>query len=319
MSKVQIRRSVAGYDAPSDEAFERMFERDKETLRDLGVPVVTVTAAAHGDDQGYRIDPDGYALAPMELTAAQLGVLALAAELWQDQTLRTEAGRALTKLRVVGAEPADTVLGVVPRLHPAGPALGPLLDATTARQAVSFTYRAASTGQTRDRTVEPWRLVASRGGWYVVGHDRERDAARVFRLSRIVGRVRAVGDPGAFEAPNDVDARAMVEAAEDGEPQVAVLAVAPGRASALRARVGAAAPVGDAEGPPPAVPPGWDTLTVPFRRASDFADEITGYSDAVVVLAPASLRASVLRRLRETVAAGERLSVRQLQRGNVDG
>src|SRR5665648_760313 len=95
MTKEQIRTSVAGYDREgSTEAFERMFERDKETLRELGVPVVTVHSAAHGDDAGYRVDLDAYSLPPMELSAAQLGVLGLAAEFWQDQTLRTDAARA---------------------------------------------------------------------------------------------------------------------------------------------------------------------------------------------------------------------------------
>jgi proteasome accessory factor B len=122
MSKEQIRSTVAGYDAAAtDEAFERMFERDKETLRRLGVPVVTVTGAAHGDDVGYRVDTDAYALPPLELSAAQLGVLALAAEFWAGQTLRTDASRALTKLRVVGSTPGETdaVAGLAPLVHPA--------------------------------------------------------------------------------------------------------------------------------------------------------------------------------------------------------
>ena len=71
MTKQQVRRTVAGYlDATSDEAFERMFERDKDTLRELGVPVRTVVSAGHGDDVGYRIDLEDYALAPFELTPA---------------------------------------------------------------------------------------------------------------------------------------------------------------------------------------------------------------------------------------------------------
>src|SRR5450759_3426306 len=85
MTKAQIRRSVAGYDAaPSVEAFERMFERDKDALRELGIPIETVTDAAHGDDVGYRVDLDAYALSPIELTPAQNGVLGLAARFWQD-------------------------------------------------------------------------------------------------------------------------------------------------------------------------------------------------------------------------------------------
>jgi proteasome accessory factor B len=308
MTKEHIRRSVAGYDAPSSEAFERMFERDKEILRDLGVPVVTVTSATHGDEQGYRIDPDTYALAPMDLSAAQLGVLGLAAQLWQDQTLRTEAGRALTKLRAVGAESSDAVFGLVPRLQPAGPALGPLLDAAAERRVVTFTYRAASTGQTRSRVVEPWRLLAARGGWYLVGHDRDRDAPRVFRLTRITGPVRFSGKPGAFAVPDAVDARAMVGAIEGTQSRTAVLAVAPARASALRARARYSEETGEtAPLPISGVPDGWDVIRVPYGRAGELADEIAAYTDSVVVLGPAELRSDVLRRLRDAVDASARV------------
>ncbi|WP_284294416.1 helix-turn-helix transcriptional regulator [Luteimicrobium album] len=103
MSKQQVRASVAGYgDAPSPDAFERMFERDKDTLRELGIPVLTVDAGGHSDDVGYRVDLDAYTLAPVDLTSAELGVLSLAAQFWQDKTLRTDTARALTKLRAAG-------------------------------------------------------------------------------------------------------------------------------------------------------------------------------------------------------------------------
>ena len=307
MTKEQIRTSVAGYDREgSTEAFERMFERDKETLRELGVPVTTVHGPAHGDDAGYRVDLDAYALPPMELSAAQLGVLALAAELWQDQSLSTDAARALTKLRAVGTEPTatDTVAGLAPRLHAAGPALAPLLDAAHARQAVEFTYRAASTGEVLRRTVQPWRLVGSRGGWYLVGFDVGRDASRVFRLSRIVSAVVPVGPPDAFAVPADVDAQAMIAARQEGSDRVAWLAVVPDRAGALRSR---AVDPPDAAGGPVA-PPGRDLLAVPFERTADLADEVVGYTGAVVALEPPELRDEVVRRLREAVAMADRLA-----------
>lgn len=315
MTKEQIRASVAGYDRDgSTEAFERMFERDKETLRDLGVPVITVHGPAHGDDLGYRVDLDAYALPPMELSAAQLAVLGLAADLWQNQSLRADAARALTKLRVVGdttgESGTDAVAGLAPRLHAAGPALGPLLDAAHARQAVTFTYRAASTGEVRRRTVHPWRIIASRGGWYLVGFDTDRDAPRVFRLSRIVDDVVAVGPPGAYTVPDDVDPRAML-AASHGVTRLAWLSVATDRAGALRSR---AVDPGD-EGPPAPPRPGDDLVVVPFERAADLADEVLGYADAVVVLGPDDLRDDVVRRLREAVAMAARLD----EGSSVDG
>jgi proteasome accessory factor B len=274
-----------------------------------------VHGPAHGDDAGYRVDLDAYALPPMELSAAQLGVLGLAADFWQDQSLRTDAARALTKLRVVGDTSADTdaVVGLAPRLHAAGPALAPLLDAAHARQAVEFTYRAASTGEVLRRTVEPWRIIASRGGWYLVGFDTGREAPRVFRLSRIVDDVVPVGLPGAFVVPDGVDPMAMLAASQQGETRLAWLSVAADRAGALRSR---AVEPGDQR--PPARPrPGHDLLVVPFERSADLAEELLGYADAVVVLEPEDLRADVVGRLREAVLMADRLAGGE--RGSVDG
>jgi proteasome accessory factor B len=310
MTKEQIRSSVAGYaDATSDDAFERMFERDKDSLRELGIPVLTVAGSGHSDDVGYRIDQEAYALRPVELTAAELGVLSLAVQFWQDKALRTDAARALTKLRAVGSAPAgtDLVAGLAPRVRPAGDAFGPLLDAIQARQVVEFTYRAANTGEVRERTVEPWRLLARGGGWYVVGRDTDRDAPRSFRLSRIQGRVRTTGAAGAYDIPADVDAAAVLGDRHAEPTRVAVLALRPERASALRAR-GVPPSAGDDDdaglGDPrlATVLADRDVVRVPFGSASELADEIAGYADAVVVLAPADLREQVLGRLRAAAA-----------------
>ena len=317
MTKEQIRSSVAGYaDAPTDDAFERMFERDKDSLRELGIPVLTVAGGGHSDDVGYRIDQEAYALRPVDLTAGELGVLSLAVQFWQDKALRTDAARALTKLRAVGSAPAgtDLVAGLAPRVRPAGDAFGPLLDAVQARQAVTFTYRAANTGEVRERTLEPWRLLARGGGWYVVGRDRDRDAPRSFRLSRIQGRVRGVGEPGAYAIPADVDAAAVVGDRHSERDRLAVLALRPERASAVRARsvpdapargtdaAGAAGGLDLTDARVAAVLADRDLVRVPFSGVSELADEIVGYADAVVVLAPADLREAVLRRLRAAAA-----------------
>ncbi|MBL0888963.1 WYL domain-containing protein, partial [Myceligenerans sp. I2] len=110
MTRTQIRAAVAGYgDAASDDAFFRMFERDKDTLRSLGVPVATVGLGGHTDEVGYRIDQEAYALGQIDLTPAELGVLSLAAQFWADKALRTDMARALVKLRAAGA-PVDLSL-----------------------------------------------------------------------------------------------------------------------------------------------------------------------------------------------------------------
>lgn len=298
MTKQQVRSGVHGYDgAPSTEAFERMFERDKDTLRALGVPIVTVEGSGHSEEVGYRIDNEAYALPPVDLTPAELGVVSLAAQLWSDKTLRTDMSRAMTKLAAAGAADAagDAVAGLTPRLRAAGDAYGPLLEAVSERRVATFRYRAANTGQVRTRTVEPWRIAARGGAWYVIGHDRHREATRVFRLSRIDGRVRVGAAPGAFTIPDRVDVDAAL-GAHVGAERTALLAVVPERAPALRARAGEPA------GAVPRAPQGRDVVAVRFRSMTALADEVAGYGAAVVALEPAELRAEVRRRL--TAAAG---------------
>ncbi|MCC2323137.1 helix-turn-helix transcriptional regulator [Cellulomonas xiejunii] len=302
MTKEQVRTSVAGYrDARSDEAFERMFERDKDTLRELGIPVLTVTHAGHGDDIGYRIDTASWSLPPIELTAAELGVLALAAQVWQDQSLRADSTRALTKLRAVGEAPQahDLVAGLAPRVRAGGDAFAPLVDAVQNRQAVRFTYHAATTGEVRERRVEPWKLLARRGGWVLLARDRDRDASRSFRLSRIRGAVRPLGGPGGFDAPT---AQELADASHawmgDGPERTALLAVTPHRAEALRARA-TPAPA-DRPLPPGAdhVLDGRELVAVPYRLDWELAEEVVAYGDAVVVLDPPQVRDAVVGMLR---------------------
>ncbi|HEY0117190.1 MAG TPA: WYL domain-containing protein [Cellulomonas sp.] len=302
MTKQQVRSSVAGYqDAVSDEAFERMFERDKDTLRELGVPVLTVTDARHGDDIGYRIDPDTYGLPAVQLTPAELGVLSLAVQVWQDASLRADTTRALTKLRAVGEGPSatDLLAGLAPRVRADGSAFGPLVEAVQERRAVRFTYRAATTGEVRERTVEPWRLLARRGGWVLVGRDRDRGAARSFRLGRIQGGVRPVGAAEAFAPPSEAELADALSQWTQGPERTAALAVLPDRAAALRARA-----VDDQSFDPGAIPGApqvladRDLVHVRYRSTWELAEELVAYGPAVVVLAPAPLRDAVLELLR---------------------
>lgn len=297
MTREQIRTSVAGYESGNAEAFERMFERDKDLLRDLGVPIVTVDASGHPDDVGYRVDNDAYALGPIDLTPAEYAVLGLAADFWQDRSLQLETTRALTKLRALGGSlgariDAEAASILAPRVRQAGDAHGPIFDALIARRAVKFDYRAASTGLTETRTVEPWRIAARSGGWYLVGYDRDRESVRAFRLSRIAGKVRALGAPGTVEIPADVDVDSVLGLGAD-QPREALLALKPERAGAIRARATgprtSAASVRD---------DGREIVSVPFTNLVRFAGEVAGYGDAIVVVGPHDLREAVLTKLR---------------------
>lgn len=304
MTKQQVRSSVAGYEqAPSIEAFERMFERDKDTLRELGVPIVTVDTGGHADEIGYRVDQDAYALGALDLTPAELGVLSLAAQLWQDRSIATDTSRALTKIRAADVAEAatDIVAGLAPRVSAAGGAYGPLLDAIGTATPVTFSYRAANTGETTERVVEPWRVAARGGGWYLVGFDRERRAERAYRLSRVIGSVRSAGESGAFQVPAEVDVDRLL-GVRPGAERRALLAILPERASAVRAR-GSVLPT-PSSGSATSASEARDVVEVPFTSIAATADELAGYGAAVVVLAPQELRDAVIDRLNVAATLG---------------
>ncbi len=216
----KIRSSVAGYsDSPSVEAFSRMFERDKNELRDLGIPLEVGRVSALEPTEGYRINRDAYALSPVELTPDEAAAVAVATQLWESPELITATQGALLKLRAAGVDvdPLDTGAPVaiasaaaVSGLRGSEDVLGILLSAIDSGQVVQFSHRSSRAEPYTVRTVEPWGVVTEKGRWYLVGHDRDRDATRVFRLSRIGAQVTPIGPAGATTVPAGVDLRSIV-------------------------------------------------------------------------------------------------------------
>ncbi len=194
VSRGALRESIPGYaDASSLEAFERMFERDKDELRHMGIPVDTVSNA-QGEVEGYRIDPDDYAMPSLSLDPAEWAVLGHAARMWNEAALAAEAGSALRKI-----EASTGDLSARPDLVSVRPGSGEeslptLWEAIRVGTAVQFDYLARGRDVAETRHVEPWATAYRGAAWYLIGLSRERGAARAFRLSRIRGRVAILRD-----------------------------------------------------------------------------------------------------------------------------
>ncbi|GLY31837.1 WYL domain-containing protein [Kineosporia sp. NBRC 101731] len=296
LTKEQIRSAVPQYaDGDTAEAFDRMFERDKEDLRDLGIPVVTGTDERWFDDEpGYRIDRDDYALPPIELDAQELAVVGLASRVWQQAGLAGPAARALTKLTALGVDTDDAGAGLEPRIRTPEPAFGPLYAATRDRQAVTFSYRKPN-GDLAVREVEPWAVASRNGRWYLIGNDRGRGAARVFRLSRIESDVKRRGRAGAYGVPESLDAQSMIgKHVPPVDDRVATVLLRTGRGAGLRRQVVACAPS--------AQRPGWDELQIRIGDAGMLAQSLAGLGPDAIALEPADLRGEVVRRLKGALA-----------------
>ncbi|HET7761923.1 MAG TPA: WYL domain-containing protein [Phycicoccus sp.] len=298
LAKAQIRSLVPQYgQSASTEAFERMFERDKDELRELGIPLVTEDIdAAWEDEPGYRIHQREYALPDLHFEPDELAVLGLASRTWAQATLAGPAAQALRKLRAAGVErDVDALIGIEPRLRTSEPAFDAVKDAVVRRVPVAFPYRRPEDLEATERHVQPWSLVSWRGRWYLNGFDTDREAARVFRLSRIAGQVRSTGSPGSFEVPEDHEPRLMVERSDPPTttPSPAVVRVRTGAGHRLRRRARTVGEVDDT----------WSLLDLDYRDLDAFADELAGYGPDVVVEQPAELADRVVERLRGALAA----------------
>jgi len=202
-----IRRTVAGYDQASDEAFRRMFERDKDLLRGMGVPLETVHTDAWETELGYVLRPDDYTLPDPGLSDEERAALWLALQVVRlgGQPSGPEAILKLGGAPLVTAgEPLGADLGL------AADDLAAVFQAISERRPLRFHYR------DRPRQIEPYSLLHQRGHWYVVG--RAGDEVRSFRVDRGTGW-SADGPADSFKRPAGFSARDALPAApwESGE------------------------------------------------------------------------------------------------------
>ena len=297
----EIRAAVRGY-PDEHEAFKRMFERDKEELRELGIPLETGMNNALDEEPGYRIKKQDYELPEIRLEADEAAVLGIASRVWQSAALAGAAAGALLKLKAAappGALDADgddkQSPAIEPRLSTQEPAFGPLWEAVRDRRPVTFDHIASGRSAATRRELEPWGVVNSRGRWYVAGHDRARNAPRVFRLSRITGPVKMAGPAGSVTVPPDADVRELVKSLDvsPARDHTAVLRVRTDAGFGLRRWASEVAPDET---------PGWDRVTVSFADVPWYADYLASFAPDVIVIEPPDLREAVIRRLKGVLA-----------------
>ena len=295
LTAAQIAATVSGYehdqsDVKEHEAFQRKFERDKAELRELGVPLETGTSSAFESEQGYRITRRDYALPDILLEPDEAAAVGIAARLWQHAGLADAASSGLAKLRAAGVEvDPHATLGVEPVVT-VDAAFGPLTSASRSRRVVTFDYRRPENDAPSSRRLQPWGVVCLRGRWYVVGFDLERNAERCFRLSRIVGSVRAIGPERAYERPEKVDLISYVARwSEPVEHKLrTTLLIKPGRAAGIRRWAESVTATADG-----------DRVVLSYSEVRGISSWIVRYGSDVEVLEPPEVRSAVIERLQE--------------------
>lgn len=308
LTKSEVLSAVYGYsdryraDA-NDPSLDRQFERDKAQVRELGIPVETIDSPLEpGNNQlaRYRIQKDLLQMpAELSFSPGELALLRLAALAWSEGSLTAESRRSAMKLEALGAGLDVQELGIAPRLGISEPSAPVLQQAIVERRSAEFSYRLPQRAAPLERRVLPLRLHRAEGRWHLIAHDLDRDADRVFLLSRIVGRVR-LGPVEAQEAAAEPSARqradeAVAEMLRLEERQRATVLVQRGsRAEArLAPRAGATETDGDAE-TVTAVPARIELGTLDYR---ELAVELAAFGEELGVLDPPALRDDVLGRL----------------------
>jgi proteasome accessory factor B len=296
LTKNEILSTVQGYHqrfkSGGDNAnLERQFERDKDDIRDLGVPLETLDSpgdAGNNQTLRYRIPKGAYEL-PSDVTfsSEETALLNLAATVWREGSLSGESRRALLKLRSLGVTADEPLLGYAPRIRLRDAAFDPLDAAIRKGVRVRFQYLKPGEERATDRDVVPLALVQYQGRWHL---SAERDGERrVYLLRRIVGPVTA-GKPATIPA-GDLPAEALAGLEAVWERNVAELQVEPGSDAALRLANRDGAEVTG------------DRAVLHFVDVNILADELSGFGPEVLVLSPPELRDAVVARLRGVVSA----------------
>lgn len=276
LSAEEIHDRVPGYADDVGPTFRRAFERDKDDLREMGIPLrVESVPGSDPPVTGYRIPRSEYYLRDPGLDPDELAALNLAAT-----AVRMDGAHGLGGLWKLGGVPSTDDEDAVTPLGelPTDPNLVLAFQAVAERRRLEFDYRGAR------RTLDPHRLDFQLGRWYLSGHDHLRGGDRNFRLDRIEGAVEA-GPAAAFDRP-DGSAPGLELAAwqlGEGEPVVAELLVDADHAALARHELGDDAVAGERAD-------GSVVFSVPVTNRAGFRSLVLGFLDHAEVLGPPDLR-----------------------------
>lgn len=287
LTKNEIFRNIEGYEG-SAEAKERMFERDKDDLRKLGIQIEVGGLDPFFDDEaGYRIRPESYALSLRDLTPTQVTLLSLAAQAWQDAAFTDLSQQALRKLTSIGLDTDTSQLPIMaPKLSGADENLRSALDALTSLTTIEFDYLNIQ-GVAQKRQLQVYGVQARQSHWYLIGLDTEKSAIRNFRVDRIQGEVTSIGKAQSYEIPPSFEIAELEPAIET---PLAVIQVRPGAGYQLRRMATTVETADD-----------WDLLEVPIFDLDFITNLMLWHGEDVIVSSPIQLRTAVISALEELV------------------
>jgi proteasome accessory factor B len=288
LTKSEIFESVEGYEG-SPETKERMFERDKDDLRSLGIEIeVGSFDPLFNDEAGYKIRQERYQFELGDISSKEVSLLSLAAEAWQEASFGDVAQKALLKLRSIGI-PSDeiSIPGTVQKLNDGGQDLSLITRAIAQQQLLEFAYL-DSAMNVNGRQVVPIGLSTRNGFWYLSGVDQEIQEIRTFRIDRIQSTITASPGPVDFETPIGFDPKATFS--ESTIKDFAIIDVRVGKAASLRALAVSTRSLGE-----------WDQLRIPILSIDSLCSLVMWHGLDAFVQEPVELRDLVVAKLEALV------------------
>lgn len=292
VTKSEIFRRVAGYSG-SQETKERMFERDKDDLRALGIEIeVGGHDPAFEDEPGYRISPERYQLPSKSFTPTELGLISVALNLWRGSAREDETDNVLRRFQSLGVtvqHPQGLALQNI-SIDEAG--LTEITEALAARQTIRFSYVKKGMKQGEIRRVNPMGLSAWQGSWYLVGEDLDREDIRAFKLNRFDSGIEKIGTSGGYEIPKDFSVKEYLVMYQRSE-SIATIHLRKNQGQNLRA-LATKQEQRDEE---------WDVVSIPLDDPQALIREILWSGDDAIVIEPIELRDQIIGVLSKIEAA----------------
>jgi proteasome accessory factor B len=285
MPKSEIFRRVAGYEG-APEAMERMFERDKDELRSMGIEI---EVASHDplfeDEVGYRILAERYRMKP-NFNARELGLLSVALAVVGGDLdgPSTNMAQRLNSLNVTPISPEEIYL-FSPRTIENN--LVEITRAIASRSEIRFEYQKDGDRQPESRALNPFGLGGWQGNWYLVGEDLSRNDIRVFRISRITSTITADKKRNTFEIPEDFRVRDYLIMIKKPNYQVEIK-LRHGFGDALLAKYATEITKLTSDDD-------WQSITINFEDIGEAYEELSAYSSNIVVEKPRELRIMMAR------------------------
>ena len=285
LTKNEIFRNVAGYNG-SPETMERMFERDKDELRGLGIEIeVGQIDPLFEDEQGYLIRSSSIQIQPEEFSKEELLLMTMAGNLWKESALSGISENALIKMASLdgGIGFNSIALPLIQDEKFNTAIFEKIIEAILQNKYLTFTYK------NKERIVAPYGLKNTKGFWYLIAQEKDQEI-KVFKLIRIQSEIGILNSDINFTKPKNFEIDSYLESVLNENQREAILRIRENKVNNLRDK-GAVTESKD----------GWDTLQITFDDLVDFAKDILWYGDDIYVVSPADLRDEIVKNLKQVV------------------